>query len=320
MLGCGGWLQLLVCGIKASCRKKCSGKGRASRSGWGQLGVHEQLQELSSSVWTCVTIGASHRCTHCDGGQWLESDLPHAIYGFRSLLLAHVWCRPMAEVGVRCKPISCESLDCWQGLWRLPMLGKAHAFHGVSCCLACVITRTGLAAGADFRLQCGSGRGNKKGLRQVVSANIKMLGVKTSVVRPQGLWGGYGFLGGKSCWGPLCSSLLESVIRSSVMKAGGLGGWSAASARVIELLGREGWEQSNPNCYSLPFFLASSISRHLSFGCLWEGWKSTGSRKARAASCSPDSPFPKSESFPAPGRSFLALSSVSLGNGTMQAN
>lgn len=147
----------------------------------------------------------------------------------------------------------------------------------MSCCLACVITRTGLTAGADFRLQCGGGRGNKKGVRQVVSANMKTLGAKTSVVKPQGLWGGYGFLGGKSCWGPLWSSLLSSVMRSSVMRAGGLGGWSAASARVMEVLGREGWELSSlklhggQNCYLLPFFLAPSISRHLSFGSFWEG-------------------------------------------------
>lgn len=111
------------------------------------------------------------------------------------------------KLGSDASPCSCESLDCWQGL-TTANASKAQACHGGSCCLACVITRTGLAAGADFRLQCGGGRGNEKGLRQVVSANMKMLGVKTSVVKPQGLWGGYGFLGGKSCWGPLRSSLL----------------------------------------------------------------------------------------------------------------
>lgn len=59
-----------------------------------------------------------------------------------------------------------------------------------------------------------------------------------------------GFLSGESCWGPLWSSLLRSVRRSSVIKTVGI----LRVARAVEVLNGEGpWQP-----WSLP-----------PYGCYW---------------------------------------------------
>ena len=139
----------------------------------------------------------------------------------------------------------------------------SHGTHdsGVNCCLARVVTGLGLTAGADSRLQREGRRGNRKGLRQVVSANMKTCGAKTSVVKPAGALGRLWF----PQWFPWWQKLLESSVEQSALVHDKVfcdeSWWSAASARVVEVLSGEGWElrslmlHSGQNWYSLPFFL-----------------------------------------------------------------
>lgn len=99
--------------------------------------------------------------------------------------------------------------------WTCTTANASHSTHdsGVSCCLARVVTGLGLTAGADSRLQREGRRGNRKGLRQVVSANMKTCGAKTSVVKPAGALGRLWF----PQWFPWWQKLLESSVEQSAL-------------------------------------------------------------------------------------------------------
>ena len=250
-----------VVGANRECMSSCRCSSHQCELGW--------LQEVVAGVHT--VMGASDGSRTC-----------HIQYVTSGVCCWHMlWCRPMAEVGVRCKPML-----LWEPRPLAWTLTIANARQGTrmtwSELLSCMRDHKNQThCRCWFQAPVWGWEREQERSQAGSISNHENVGCKNVSGETSGALG--------RLWLPRRQKLLGSsveqpaivVMRSSVMKAGGLGGWSAASVRVMEVRGREGWELSSlklhggQNCYSLPFFLAPSISRHLSFGS-WRGESELG--------------------------------------------
>ena len=223
-----------------------------SRKGWCQLQTDEQLQGPQLLAHTHEVVEASHEHMHGNGGRdgsWAGSVQVHSCRGQLQVSLGlqasdksrldmghkQLWgpwllaYTPVATGACRGCMHGSGGL-CWESGWwhagtqlqRLDM--STHKAVGVSCrgldwCLTCTQPqRPGLLHNSCSVKRCGGSWGTQVAgiceCRYLWGENLSGKICRGSVVVT-------GFFSGEICQGPLCSSLLGSIMRSPVIKAEG---------------------------------------------------------------------------------------------------